>query len=72
MNEARTTSGLREILLNVLQDLKAGSLEPAQGHSISNVAGKILHSKKLDLEIDRFYNLIGKKSNALELGSRLT
>lgn len=45
---------LREMLLNTIEDVKAGKTDYKQAKSIVEISREILHSAKIDLEVLRY------------------
>lgn len=50
---------LREELINVFEKIKSKEIDLKQAKELTNVAGKIINSAKLELEYDQF---LGNKS----------
>lgn len=50
----KNTSDLREMLLETIQSVREGTLDPKQARTIAALATTILHSAKLDLDMLRF------------------
>lgn len=58
----KNTSELRQMLLETIEQVKAGSLDPKQAHAISNLSSKVIQSAKLDLEVLK-YNALSDGAN---------
>ena len=50
----RNTSGIREVLFQELENLRAGSSTPQRASAVAKLCGQILNSAKLDIEYQRF------------------
>ncbi len=46
-----STADLRRTLVETIAGIRDGTVKPAQANAISNLAGKILQSARLDLEV---------------------
>lgn len=50
----KNTSDLRKLLLETIEDVKNGKMDPKQARTIAALSGTILQSAKLDLDFLRF------------------
>lgn len=50
----KTTADLREMLIETIAEVRAGTLDPKQARTVAALATTILHSAKLDLDMMRF------------------
>lgn len=48
------TNDLRSMLLETIDDVRSGSIDPKQARTIAALATTVLHSAKLDLDFMRF------------------
>ena len=53
----KNTADLREMLIQTIEGVKDGKVDPRQAQAIANLSSKILHSAKLDLEVIRFNSI---------------
>lgn len=51
----KTTGELREMLIETIQQVKDGALEPAHARTIATLSTTVLQSAKLDLDYLRFH-----------------
>lgn len=51
MPNVNGTSGLRTLLMETIEGVKDGTIEPRRAQAIGALTGKILQSAKLDLEV---------------------
>lgn len=49
--KVKNTSDLRSLLLDTIDGVRSGKIEPRQAQAISNLSCRILQSAKLDLEV---------------------
>lgn len=66
----KTTTDLREMLLQTIADVRSGKLDARQARTIAALSTTILHSAKLDLDVMKFTmqeSEIGKKPSTLAL-----
>lgn len=54
-SKIKTTAELREMLIDTIESVRDGSLEPAQARTIAALSGTVLQSAKLDLDYMRFH-----------------
>lgn len=50
----RNTSDLRLMLLESIEAVKVGTMDPRAAHAIGGLAAKIIQSAKLDLDVLKF------------------
>lgn len=50
----RNTSDLRKMLLETIEGVRSGSVDPKQANAIATLSSKVLQSARLDLEMMRF------------------
>jgi hypothetical protein len=55
MSKITNTEDLREMLLDEINKLRQGDGDPTVSRSISILAGKIIASARLDLEVQKYY-----------------
>lgn len=69
--EIATTTDLRKVLLDTIQGIRSGDVEPRQGATIASLSKAVLSSAKLDFEVQKFYDQIEtdtpKRPIAIEL-----
>ena len=69
--KVETTTDLRRMLIETIDGVRSGKVDPKQAHAISGLSGRVLQSAKLDLEFLRFQREEGKlgttESKALRL-----
>lgn len=53
MTVVRNTSDLRALLIDAIEGVRKGKLDPKQAQAIGGLSGRILQSAKLDLEVMR-------------------
>lgn len=66
----QNTADLRSLLMETIEGVKDGSIEPRRAQAIGALTGKILQSAKLDLEVLRLTKQadgIGTKQFAIQL-----
>lgn len=56
----QNTSDLRKVLLEVMMDLRSGSVEADQARAIASISAQVLKSAHLDFEVSKHF---GDKSN---------
>ena len=66
--QIENTADLRRMLIETIEGVRTGSLDPRQAQAIASLSTKILHSAKLDLEVLRF-NIANK--DAMNSGDRV-
>lgn len=49
----KNTADLRKLLIETIEDVRSGAIEPRQAQAISSLSGKILMSARLDLDAIR-------------------
>ena len=57
--QIENTADLRQMLIETIDGVRKGTVEPRQAQAIASLSTKILHSAKLDLEVLR-YNAANK------------
>lgn len=57
------TEELRGLLLDTIEDVRRGKMDPKKAAAIGQLSGKILQSAKLDLEIVKLAKLNGKAAS---------
>lgn len=55
----QNTSDLRRMLLDSIEAIKSGTMEPRAAHAISNLSAKVIQSAKLDLDVLK-YNVLNE------------
>lgn len=48
------TAQLRGMLLETIEEVKKGSIDPRQAGAIASLSAKVIHSAKLDLDVKKF------------------
>lgn len=71
MSTIGTTSELRTVLLDAIGCLREKTMETDEANAISNLSGKVIASKKLDLDIARFSAISSKHASLLNKGTTL-
>lgn len=51
----QNTADLRKMLIETIQQVRSGDIEPSQARTIAALSTTILHSAKLDLDFLRFH-----------------
>jgi hypothetical protein len=64
----KNTSDLRAMLLESIEAVKNGTMEPKQAHAIGGLSAKVIQSAKLDLDVLKF-NLISE--SAVKAGEKV-
>lgn len=54
------TAELRSLLLSTIEGVRSGKVNPQKATAIGNLAGKVIQSARLDLEVIRLHRLAGK------------
>lgn len=54
-SKIKSTGDLRSMLLDTIEQVRNGEMEPRQARTIATLATTVLHSAKLDLEMLRFH-----------------
>lgn len=67
MKAIKNTCDLREALIDTISRIRDGKMEPQQGNAIANLAGKILQSAKLDLEVAKVNNALALEDGGTKL-----
>jgi len=49
--EVRNTTDLRRVLIETIDSVREGDITPAAANAVGNLAGKVLQSAKLDLDV---------------------
>ena len=49
----KSTNELRKVLIDTIENVREGSITPAAANAVGNLAGKVLQSAKLDLDVMR-------------------
>lgn len=49
----QNTSDLRKVLLEVMLDVRSGSIEADQARAIASISSQVLQSARLDLEVTK-------------------
>ena len=68
MSEISNTSDLRKMLLEVIDSVKSGKMDPKQAQAIANISSKVLASCKVDLDMLRFNAVEG---NTVKAGQKV-
>ena len=67
----RNTADLRKMLIQTIEDVRAGTIDPKQARTIAAISTTILSSAKLDLDFLRFHatheKVEGARENVLNL-----
>lgn len=69
--DIETTGDLRSVLLETIQGVRAGDIEPRQGATIAALSRSVLQSAKLDFEVQRFYKSLEAGESAEPLSIQL-
>lgn len=64
--QIENTADLRKMLIETIEGVRTGTVEPRQAQAIASLSTKILHSAKLDLDVLRFHSA---NREAVESGS---
>jgi hypothetical protein len=65
----RTSAGLRDVLFDELEDLKAGNSNPARARSVAMLANSLLQSVAVDIEYHKYVSDISAKHSGAKLGT---
>lgn len=57
----QNTADLRKMLLESIEAVKEGTMDPRQAHAIGNLSSKVIQSAKLDLDVLK-YNMLENTS----------
>lgn len=69
---AKDTPSLRKVLLESIDGVQTKTIEPQDAHALCNLAGKVIASKRLDLETAKFIAIAPKNRKLVENGVPLT
>jgi hypothetical protein len=64
----RTSVGLRDMLFDEIDALRAGKSDPQRAQAISKLAAQILASAKIEHEVAKYKGSDGYESQPLQLG----
>lgn len=51
----KETAALRVLLFGTINDVRSGKIEPVKAASIGNLCGKVMSSRRLNLDVEKFY-----------------
>ncbi len=63
--EVKSTTDLRRVLLETIESVRDGDITPAAANAVGNLAGKVLQSAKLDLDVMNLGHAGGSASTPL-------
>lgn len=64
----KNTAELRQMLLESIEAVKNGTMEPRAAHAIGNLSAKVIQSAKLDLDVMKYNNIEG---HAVKAGDKV-
>ena len=65
----RTTKGLRDILFDEIDELRAGNGDPSKAQAVAQLARQILNTAKIEMDFLRTISSMKDDGKTLELGS---
>lgn len=63
----RTSAGLRDALFDELDGLRSGTSNPAKANAVAKLAGQVVDTVKMELDIQRHMAKLGKDAPAASL-----
>ena len=66
---ARTSKGLRDVLFDELESLRAGGSNPTQANAVAKLAGSVVETVKMEIEAQKFIASISTKTPDAEIAS---
>lgn len=65
----RSSAGLRDALFDELDDLRSGKTNPTKANAVSKLAGSIIQTVEMELEVHRIMSKVDAKQPPAELPS---
>lgn len=63
---ARTSAGLRDAIFDEMDAIRNGSSNPTRANAVAKLAGSIVETVRMEIEVQRFSRQIPENSKAIE------